>query len=149
MDNIQELVYGLRDKNNEHAYQCLKKLELLSKDSNVVYPYFDSFTEMLNDSNSYIRTRGILLIVSNAQWDIGCKLDEIIDELLEHIMDDKPITARQFIQALPLMVKYKPDLKKDVVRALQKANLQKYKETMQKLILNDMQKSLDLINRIE
>lgn len=148
MDNIQELVYGLRDKNNEYAYQCLKQLQSESINSDIVYSYFDSFAAMLDDSNSYIRTRGILLIAANSQWDKECKVNEIIDKLLEHIMDEKPITARQCIQALPLMVKHKPDLKEYVVRALHKANPQKYKESMQKLILNDIQKSLELINMI-
>lgn len=146
MDNIQELVCGLRNKNNEYAYQCLKQLTSESMNSDRVYSYFETFREMLDDSNSYIRTRGILLIAANAQWDTDCKLDEIIDTLLEHIMDEKPITARQCIQALPLIVKYKPDLKEYVIRALHKANPQKYKESMQNLILNDIQKSLELIN---
>jgi hypothetical protein len=67
MVNIQELVYGLRDKNNEYSYQCLKQLQAESMNSDTVYSYFDSFTAMLDDSNSYIRTRGFLLIAANAQ----------------------------------------------------------------------------------
>jgi len=30
MNDIQELVSGLKDKNNKYAYQCLKQLELES-----------------------------------------------------------------------------------------------------------------------
>ena len=146
MDNIQELVQGLRDKNNENAYECLKKLQSESLNSDIVYSYFDTFTEMLDDSNPYVRTRGFLLIAANAQWDKDCKLGEIIDKLLEHIMDDKPIAARQCIQALPLIAKHKPALKGPIVNALHKADPQKYKESMQKLILKDITKSLELIN---
>lgn len=36
MGNIQELVSGLRDKNDKYAYQCLKQLELESMNSNAV-----------------------------------------------------------------------------------------------------------------
>jgi len=149
MENVQELVHGLRDKNNEYAYQCLKQLLSESLNSDIVYSYFDTFAEMLDDPNSYIRTRGILLIAANAQWDKDFKIDEIIGELLEHVMDEKPITARQCIQALPAMVKHKPDLKEHVVRALYKANPLKYKESMQKLIWNDIRKSLELINKVD
>ena len=148
MGSIQELVNGLSGKNNDYAYECLKELELMSKDTEAVYPYFDTFTEMLDDKNSYLRTRGFRLIIANAHWDKDCKIDEIIDKLLELIMDEKPITARQCIQALPILVKYKPDLKGGVVRALHNANPLKYKETMQNLIMNDIKKSLNLINAV-
>lgn len=149
MSSVQDFIYGLRDKNSEYAYHCLNELELLSKNSNEVYPYLDSFIEMLDDSNSYIRIRGILLIIFNAKWDVKCKIDEIIDQLLKCIMDEKPIIARQCIQALPSLVKDKPILKKTIINALQMANPLKYKETMQKLILDDIQKSLELIDNIE
>ncbi len=35
---------------------------------------FDSFVEMLDHTNSYIRTRGIILIAANAKWDVDYKL---------------------------------------------------------------------------
>ena len=95
MSSIQELISGLRNKDNKYAYKCLKKMEYESENSNVVYSYFDTFEEMLDDVNSYIRTRGMILITANARWDKDFKIDEIIDKYLEHIMDDKPITARQ------------------------------------------------------
>ena len=77
---------------------------------------------MLDDPNSYIRTRGILLIAANAKWDIDYKIYEIIDSLLKHITDDKPITARQCIKSLPIIAKYKPDLTDDICNALKTAN---------------------------
>lgn len=40
----------------------------------------DKFAEMIENSNSYIRTRGIILISVNAKWDIENKIDEIIDD---------------------------------------------------------------------
>ena len=100
---------------------------------------------MLDSTNSYIRARGILLIAANARWDVDYKVDEIIDEYLKHIMDDKPITARQCIKALPLIAKYKPDLKNDIENALLSANPSKYKDSMRPLILKDIQKSLEKI----
>lgn len=66
MDNIQELIDGLKGKNDKYAYQCLKQLESESMKSDAVYAYFDIFAAMLDNANSYVRTRGILLIASNA-----------------------------------------------------------------------------------
>ncbi|MDD4493354.1 MAG: SufBD protein [Eubacteriales bacterium] len=148
MDNIQEIVYGLRNKDDKYAYQCLKELESASMDSNIVYPYFDFFAAMLEDSNSYIRTKGLLLIAANARWDKDNKIDEIIDVYLKHIMDDKPITARQTIKVLPSIARYKPDLINDICTALHKANPLIYKSTMQSLIYKDIQEALKAISML-
>jgi hypothetical protein len=145
MNNIQELVDGLKDKNNKYAYQCLKQLEFESMNSDVVYAYFDIFATMLDDTNSYIRTRGILLIAANANWDKDYKIDDIIDNYLKHIMDDKPITARQTIKALPTIAKYKPDLINDICNALYKANTQIYNSSMQPLVYRDIKEALNEI----
>lgn len=148
MSNIQELIDGLMSSDDKRAYQCLKVLEGESSRSADVYPYFDTFVEMLSSTNSYIRTRGIILLAANAKWDIDYKFDEAIDEYLKHIVDDKPITARQCIKVLPTIAKYKPDLKNDIEIALNQANLLRYKESMQSLILKDIQKALDAISKL-
>lgn len=145
MSDIQKLISGLRDKNDKYAYQCLKQLESESMNSDAVYPYFDLFAEMLDDPNSYIRTRGILLIAANAKWDIDYKIDEIIDNYLKHIMDVKPITARQCIKSLPTIAKHKPDLTRDICDSLRKADPQIYKNSMQSLIYKEIQDTLKAI----
>lgn len=149
MNDIQELVSGLKDKNDKYAYQCLKQLELESLNSDAVYPYFDLFSAMLDDPNSYIRTRGIFLIAANAKWDSDYKIDEIIDSLLNHIMDDKPITARQCIKSLPTIVKHKPDLIDDICNAMRTANPQIYKSSMQSLVYKDIQDALKAISNFK
>ena len=87
--DISELVAGLFNKDDKAAYKCLKELVSLSEQDNVVYQFFDTFTDMIDNDNSYIRTRGLLLISANAKWDTDYKIDEIIDKYLCHIMDDK------------------------------------------------------------
>lgn len=148
MDNIQKLIDGLMNSDNKEAYECLKKLENESYQSHVVYPYFDLFVDMLENVNSYIRTRGIILIAANAQWDNDYKIDEIIDKYLLHITDDKPITARQCIKVLPIVAKYKPELKEDILKALHGANPEIYKESMQWLVVKDIQKCLKDIENL-
>lgn len=133
---------GLLSNNNTEAYNCLKNLEALSSISSDVYPFFDHFVEMLNNENSYIRTRGLLLIAANAKWDENNKIDEIIHKFLKCIADPKPITARQCIKSLPGLARYKPELKEDIKKALQYMNLLNYKESMLNLIATDRQKAL-------
>jgi len=136
--NILEIVERLRSSDNKIAYQALKELDAESEKSNSVYQYMDTFIEMINDDNSYIRTRGILLIAANSRWDIAFKIDEIIDKYLLHIMDEKPITARQCIKVLPTVAQYKPDLKEDIISALMNANTLIYADSMQPLVYKDI-----------
>lgn len=145
MDNIIGLVNGLLDKNDKAVYKCLKELLSISEQDNRVYQYFDTIADMIDNENSYIRTRGLLLISANAKWDVDYKIDEIIDKYLRHIMDDKPITARQCIKALPNIAEHKPELIADIVSALQKANPQRYADSMQSLIYGDIRAAIKMI----
>ncbi len=145
MENISELIERLYSKDNKVAYQALQMLEIESKKSNNVYKFFHRFAEMIENSNSYIRTRGIVLISVNAKWDTENKIDEIIDDYLKHILDEKPITARQCIKALPSIAKYKSDLVECIKEALLKADVKIYAYSMQTLIYKDILSALKKI----
>lgn len=140
--NIAETFTLLFDKNNKTAYRALLELQKESEETNCVYPYMDRLGDMLDSDNSYIRTRGLTLIAYNAKWDKNYKIDEIIDKYLQHITDVKPITARQCIRLLPLVARYKPELKNDIISALNKANICIYNDSMQPLVYKDIQKAL-------
>lgn len=131
----------LFDKNNNVAYRALQELIKESEETDCVYPYMDRLRNMLDDKNSYIRTRGLTLIAYNAKWDRDYKIDEMIDEYLKHITDVKPITARQCIKLLPLVAAYKPELRNTILSALHKANLCVYGSSMQPLVYKDIQKA--------
>ncbi|MEY8391987.1 SufBD protein [Lachnospiraceae bacterium 45-W7] len=108
----------------------------------------DRLSDMLDNDNSYIRTRGLTLIAYNAKWDKNYKIDEIIDKYLKHITDVKPITARQCIKLLPVIAKDKPKLRNDILSALQKANICIYDDSMQALVYKDIQKALKEIQKL-
>ena len=146
--NIEETFESLLDKNNNVAYKALQKLQKESEETDCVYPYMDRLSEMLDSDNSYIRTRGLTLIAYNSKWDKDYKIDEIIDKYLKHITDIKPITARQCIKLLPVIAKYKPELKNDILSALQKADICIYDDSMQPLVYKDIQKALKKIQKL-
>ena len=129
-------------------YKALQALQKMSGQSDCVYPYMDQLCEMLDSGNSYIRTRGLVLIACNAKWDRDYKVDEVIDLYLRHITDCKPITARQCIKLLPTIAKYKPELKEDIVSALRKADLSIYADSMQPLVYQDLQRALKEIGKL-
>lgn len=146
--NTAELFELLFDKNNNTAYKALQELQKQSETSDKVYPYMDKFFDMLDDDNSYVRTRGLTLIACNSKWDKDNKVDEIIDKYLKHITDVKPITARQCIKLLPVIADNKPELKDDIISALRKADISFYADSMQPLVYKDIQKALREIQKL-
>ena len=146
--NIAKTFESLFDKNNNVAYKALQELLKESEETDCIYPYMDRLSDMLDNDNSYIRTRGLTLLAYNAKWDKDYKFDEIIDKYLKHITDVKPITARQCIKLLPLVAKYKPELKNDILSALHKANICVYGDNMQPLVFKDIQKALNEIDKL-
>jgi len=146
--NIAETFELLFDKNNNVAYKALQILQKESEETDCVYSYMDRLSDMLDSDNSYIRTRGLTLLAYNAKWDKDYKIDEIIDKYLKHITDVKPITARQCITLLPIVAKHKPELKNDILSALNKASISIYDDSMQPLVYRDIQKSLKEIYKL-
>ena len=142
LGNIGETFELLFDKNNNVAYKAFQELQKESEETDCVYPFIDRLSDMLDSDNSYIRTRGLTLLAYNAKWDKEYKVEEIIDEYLKHITDVKPITARQCIKLLPIIAKHKPELKNDILSALNKANISIYDYSMQPLVNKDIQKAL-------
>lgn len=140
--DIAETFEALFNKNNSAAYKALQALVKESEETDAVYPYMDRLSNMLDSDNSYIRTRGLTLLAYNAKWDKDYKIDEIIDKYLRHITDVKPITARQCIKLLPIIAKYKPELRDDILFALHQANVGIYDDSMQPLVYKDIQKAL-------
>ena len=140
--NVEDNFTLLFDKNNTTAYKALQMLQKECEKSDKVYCYMDKLADMIDSDNSYIRTRGLTLIACNAKWDKDNKIDEIIDKYLKHIEDVKPITARQCIKLLPVIVENKPELKDDIVSALQKADTSIYADSMRSLVYKDIQNSL-------
>lgn len=146
--NIAEAFELLFNKNNNVAYKALQELQKESEETDCVYLYMDRLSDMLDSDNSYVRTRGLTLLAYNAKWDKDYKIDEIIDKYLKHITDVKPITARQCIKLLPIVAKYKPELKNDILSALYKANISVYDDSMQRLVYKDIQKTLKEIQKL-
>lgn len=140
--SIAEQVRVLRSSNNREAYRALQSLQETSDSDEAVYAHIDSFIEMMRDSNSYVRTRGLTLIACNAKWDEAGKIDGIIDEYLNHVTDDKPITARQCIKSLPKLAEAKPHLMPRIVSSLRHADTSAYADSMRSLVQNDIRDTL-------
>lgn len=144
--NIAEWVHMLRHPNNREAYRALQSLQEASDLGDAVYAHIDALIEMMRDSNSYVRTRGLTLIACNAKWDDAGKIDGIIDEYLDHMTDDKPITARQCIKSLPKLAQARPHLIPRIASSLRHADTSAYADSMRPLIQNDIRDALLALN---
>ncbi len=66
--NIAETFELLLDKDNNVAYKALQLLQKESEETNCVYPYMDRLSDMLDSENSYIHTRGLILLASMQEF---------------------------------------------------------------------------------
>lgn len=145
--DIKQQVDMLLCFDHKQAYQVLKELLVMSEVSDQVYFYYDQFMNMMrNESNAYIRTRGLRLLAYNAKWDDANKLNGIIHEYLKHMEDEKPITSRQCIKDVVIIAKYKPELIDVILASLETIN-KIYEESMQHLIYKDRQKAIRQIRQ--
>lgn len=144
--NIAEWVHMLRCPDNREAYRALQSLQEASDLGDAVYAHIDALIEMMRDSNSYVWTRGLTLIACNAKWDDAGKIDGIIDEYLDHMTDDKPITARQCIKSLPKLAQARPHLIPRIASSLRHADTSAYADSMRPLIQNDIRDALLALN---
>jgi hypothetical protein len=144
---VENLVEQLFLSDTKIAYAALKALMSESEQSKKVYEQFDTFTKMINDENSYIRTRGLLLIAKNVKWDKENKFNKIVKKFLEHVEDEKPITSRQVIQSLKDVIQYKKELIPIIKDKLCKINYEKVPDTMKGLIFKDADGILKMIEK--
>ena len=77
MMELNPLVQALTGSDDRYAYACLKELLAQSENSDAVFAYLGRFAAMISAQNSYQRTRGLLLIAANAQWDAEGKVQEL------------------------------------------------------------------------
>ena len=144
---VEDLLQALDRKDNTEAYQALLELERLSSDSNVLYPYTEKFAEMTESDRNVVRVRGVRLFCSQAKWDSGSMIDRFLDLVLSVLQDDRPTTVRQTLAALQDVVRYKPELRDKVIEAADKIDVSRYKDTMQGLLIGDIGRLHDMIDR--
>ena len=139
----------LTGKDAKDAYAFARQVTEESRASDVWYPCFDRFAALLLHKNSLVRNRAISILAANARWDREGKFDALLDDFLSHVTDVKPITARQCVTALPEIAEAKTELIPRIRAALEQADLSRYPDSMQPLILKDIMAALEKINGLE
>lgn len=136
---MDKKVNELYSKDNNEAYKILLELEMVSTDSDEFYKYFDEFLKMIGDERSFVRVRGFRMICSLAKWDKNDLINHNINIILQELDDNSGTAIRQCLKFINLILMYKLELAPIIEAKLLNIDISKYKESMQKLIKNDIQ----------
>ncbi len=136
-----DIIAKLTSNNDKYACAIADKIISESQETDEWYEYFDDFASLLDHPKSFVRNRALYILAANAQWDEENRFDLIISDFLSHIVDEKPITARQCIKALAQVGQTKPQYIPQILSALHRADLSKYKDSMRPLIEMDIAES--------
>lgn len=134
----ENITAKLTDKDDKYAYAVTEKIIAESQKTDEWYECFDEFVSLLNHPKSLVRNRAMSILAANAQWDEDNRFDRIITDFLAHILDEKPVTARQCIKALAQIGLAKPQYIPAILSSLKSADLSRYKDSMRPLIEKDM-----------
>ncbi len=140
------LIQILNEKDDAIRYNAFLLLQSNSRESPLVYEYWSDLENKLENSNSYQRSLGVMLIAENVKWDKDGKFSKTISKYLRCCNDEKFITARQAIQGLEAIVKATGKFNEKIKRGLADLQLSQYKENQQKLINKDISNILKIIN---
>ena len=134
----ENVISKLTSKNDKFSCAFADKIISESEETDQWYEYFNDFAKLLNSPKSLVRNRAIYILAANARWDIENYFDSIIADFLSHIVDEKPITARQCIKSLVQIGRDKPQYIPMMLTSLHEADLSKYKDSMHPLIERDI-----------
>ena len=102
MESIIELI---TNKNEKTSYENTKQIASESELSDAYFKNIDDFAALLDNSNSYVRTRAFILICSQSRWDKSGKIKSVLPKTFPLLDDPKPTVVRQCISANLLNIK--------------------------------------------
>lgn len=145
--DIDFLVECLSERDDKIRYHAFLLLQEASRNSSIVYPYWNVLEDKLDNDNSYQRSLGLMLISENVRWDKDNKFAGMLDKYLHCCADEKFITARQAIQGLTNIINA-TDLYNDKIKQyLTNYPIYKYPENQQNLLNKDIQNTLQIIEK--
>lgn len=147
-DKIALLIPMLEEKDIPSAYKALQELEQISDETGAIYVYIEKFINMISSDKYVVQVRGFRLFCKQAKWDRDNIINENLDTALYILNDEKPTAVRQALAALSDVVRYKPDLRETVKKAVSNINYLRYKDTMHNLIAKDIQGVLSSIKEV-
>lgn len=141
----ETVIAGLTSRDDKYAHALMEKILAQSRESDEWYACLEDFAALLEHPKSYVRNRAIRILAENAKWDVENRWDTLLPSFLTHITDEKPITARQCIQALVMVGLSKPQYLPQILSSLQQADISRYPDSMRPLIQKDIDQTLAIL----
>ena len=134
----KDLIAALTARDEKYAFAAAERIIAESRETDAWYEYLPSFAALLDHPKSLVRNRALWILAANAQWDEEGRYDALLPRILEHITDEKPITARQCVQCLRELGEGQRRYIPEILRAIRGADLSPYQDSMRPLIEKDM-----------
>jgi hypothetical protein len=113
------MIDGLNSDTARIKYRCAKVLRIIAKqEPELLYPYWDTFSKMLDNDNNIIKWEGIFVLGYLASVDKKNKIEKIIDKYLSFIDSPTMITTSNAIKGLGLIAKYKPEIRDKIIKKI-------------------------------
>lgn len=141
---MEDIYKKLTDKNDKVAYEYMKLIDVESAKSDKYLNMIPVFASMLENKSSYIRTRGFILICSQARWANDNQIKDVFNKMIPLLNDEKPTVVRQCLKALHEVLLYRPELSKDIKKAVNKIDLSIYKDSMFPFIKKDIEELISM-----
>ena len=143
--NKEEIYNKLTDKDDKAAYEYMKLIDVESAKSDKYLKAIPIFVSMLEDKNSYVRTRGFVLICSQARWANDSQIKDVFNKIIPLLNDPKPTVVRQCLKALHELVMFRSEMSDEIIEAINKIDINVYKDSMSPLILKDIEELKKMI----
>lgn len=116
LDILFEIVQSER---SSIRYSCTKILRILSEQQpDKIYPYFSDVANWLQDTNSFVKWDGILILANLASVDTHHRFLAVYDEYFGLIRDSKMVTAANVVGNAWKIVKAMPEWESDITQRL-------------------------------
>jgi len=143
--DILILIQALNEKDDTLRYNAFLLLKSNSREFPSVYEYWSDLEKKLENSNSYQRSLGIMLLAENVRWDKNDRFSKTISKYLSCCSDEKFITARQAIQGLEVILKATDKFDDKIKQSMTNLQVSQYKENQQRLLNKDISNILKAI----
>lgn len=127
-----------------HSYYIVSRASELNPE--LFLRYWDDFAQLLNHSNSYHRNIGLTIIANLVCVDENHLFDNILENYLGYIDDEKFMTAQCCLKNIGKIVKSRKDLREKIIQTLLKVDeICSYTEKQKALLKYDILSVMDLI----
>ncbi len=140
----EELLAGLRSKQDMYRYNCFKVLFEVSEIApTLLYAQWDDFVELLHSDNSYHRSIGLRIIANLTSVDTEKRFDAIFEPYFALLDDERIITARYLAGSAAAVGRFRPDLRPRISEKLLAVDDTHHSEGRKDLLKGDIITTLD------